>query len=550
LSWTITPTRSETNMGTKERWRIFGALGVLLSLSSQPLWAAAAIVPSTSEAQCRALQAADLSQLQDAPTQVTEIQLTEAQDGVPGYCRVRGYVAPQIGFEIRLPTSQWNGKFIEVGCGGTCGVVNASDCSVPLRKGYACIASDMGHEGSGALWAYNNLQAHLDFGFRAAHVTALAGKAITERYYSQAPRKSYFVGCSTGGRQGMIEAQRFPWDFDGIAAGAPPLNLAAMTQMWLSLAVLDKDGRSVLSPTAVQLLHKAVLAQCASRDGMKNGVLGNPLACKFDPGVLSCKSDQRGECLTQVQVDAVRKLYAGPRSTGGNNVYATAGGEVPGSELDWVNVYFSSDGRPGFLYEGISELFRYMVYAPGAGPQWNPKDLDFDRDYARLGTFQSFESAANPDLRQFQRAGGKLLFYQGWNDPLEVPREAIDYYETAEKVGGGRTETQKFLRLFVVPGMGHCGGGEGASEIDYLSYLEAWVEKGQAPDKMIGAHVDTDQFMKTHDSNSESFAAEFEKFRTDPHNISFTRPVYPYPTRAVYKGFGDPSEAANFIPAN
>jgi Tannase and feruloyl esterase len=160
---------------------------------------------------------------------------------------------------------------------------------------------------------------------------------------------------------------------------------------------------------------------------------------------------------------------------------------------------------------------------------------------------QSLSAPTNPDLRQFKRAGGKLLLYQGWNDQLEVPSAAIDYYETAERVIGGRAATQNFFRLFVIPGMGHCGGGEGADDIGYLSYLEAWVENGGAPDKMIGAHVDVSQFMKSHDENSDSFAADYETFRNDPNNVQFTRPIYPYPQRAKYRGTGDPNDASSFV---
>jgi hypothetical protein len=499
------------------------------------------------EAQCRSIQGEDFTGLEDAPTQVTESLILPTGDKST-LCRVRGYVSPQVGFELQLPTPTWNGKFVEVGCSGKCGVIDTLACVEPVHKGYACIASDMGHKGTSAdgQWAYNNLQAKIDYAYRATHVVALAGKALAAHYYRRAPGRSYFTGCSNGGRQGMIEAQRFPWDFDGIVAGAPPMNLAPLNQVWFSLSALDKDGRSVLKPADVQLLHKAVLDRCDADDGIKDGIVGNPLACKFDPAILACRAGRTDNCLTQTKLTAVQKIYSGP-VTNQSGVYS--GGEMPGSELGWVGPYFSTDGQPGSLYQYGSEGLRYLSYLPDAGPSWQPENLDFDHDYARVAMIQSLMAPTNPDLRQFQRAGGKLLMYQGWNDQLEVPKAAIDYYETAQRVIGNRAETQQFFRLFLIPGMGHCGGGDGADVIDYLTYLEAWVEQGRAPDALVGAHVDVAGFIKTHDPHREDFAAELESFRHDPSNIQFTRPVYPYPTRPQYSGQGDPRDAKSFFPA-
>ena len=460
-----------------------------------------------------------------------------ATSEAPSYCQVEGYVAPQVGFGIVLPDTHWNGKFIEVGCGGFCGSFDVSECMEPLKRGYACIASDMGHEGSGGLWAQNNLQAKIDWGYRGSHVTALAGKAITEHYYHQRPSRSYYSGCSTGGRIGMVEVQRFPWDFDGVVVGAPPLNFTAMsmTQLWGPLALRKEDGRSLLSKADAQLLHEAVLAQCDMDDGVKDGIVGNPLHCGFDPAKLACRVGQEKACLTQAQIQAVKKIYSGPVTSTGERIYV--GGAVPGSELSWSGTLFSDDGGMGFLYSYNTDKFRYAAFSPDPGPRWTALDLDFDRDYKRLGVMESLYSATNPDLRSFKRSGGKLLVYQGWNDPFEAPRGIIDYYETVERTMGGHAQTQDFFRLFVVPGMNHCSGGEGAFAIDYLSYLETWAEKGQAPDVMIGAHVNTEDL-----SNGN-------KFPLDPARVAFTRPVYPYPIRAKYKGKGDPKNAGNFGPS-
>ena len=449
-----------------------------------------------------------------------------------------------MGFEILLPLTQWNEKFIEVGCGGFCGSVDEEACKDPLRRGYACIASDMGHRGDDGLWAYNNVQAKVDWGYRGPHVVAIAGKAIVQRYFGAAPRKSYFSGCSTGGRQAMVEAQRFPWDFDGIIAGAPPINFTAnsMAQLWASLATKNKEGRSILNADSVALVHKAILEKCDLDDGVRDGVVGNPRQCRVEPAALACKGTSRAGCLTPDQIVAVKKIYAGPFvSTDSISV----GGFMPGSELGWVDIYFAADGGPGFLYSYDADKFRYAAFSPDAGPNWKPSDLNFDLDYKRLGTMEALYSATNPDLRQFKRHGGKLLVYQGWNDPLEPPGAITDYYETAERVMGNRADTQEFFRLFMIPGMDHCGGGEGAWMIDYLSYLEDWVEKGKAPEKLIGAHPRLPD-----DPVKAQEMMQSLEFPLRPSDVVFSRPIYPYPLRAKYKGAGDSTDAANFVPIN
>ncbi|HTX05748.1 MAG TPA: tannase/feruloyl esterase family alpha/beta hydrolase [Steroidobacteraceae bacterium] len=476
------------------------------------------------EAGCGSLGRANLATLPDAPTRITAANWVASHGDTPPYCRVRGYVKPQVGFEILLPGLGWNQKFIEIGCGGACGSIDSQACGDPLRRHYACIVSDAGHRSSGGdwEWAKDDLQAKIDFGYRGAHVTALAGKALTRLYYHRPPRESYFNGCSTGGRQAMVEAERFPWDFNGIIAGAPPLNFTAnsLAQLWASLAATTRAGKAILTPAAVQLVHRAVLARCDLDDGVRDGIVGNPQACDFDPGRLLCRTGQRKGCLTGRQVAAVKEIYAGPFA---GTESLSQGGYMPGSELQWIGPYFSADGGRGFLYSYNEGKFRYAAFAPDPEPGWEPTDIDFRTAYRRLGMTESLYSAANPDLRQFKRNGGKLLMYQGWNDPFEPPAATTEYYETVERLMGGRAATQSFYRLFMVPGMGHCSGGEGAWAIDYLSYLERWVERGHAPRRLVGWHLD----------------ARGAK--------SFSRPVYPYPLRAKYKGSGDPNSAGSFV---
>lgn len=494
--------------------------------------------PVTPAADCKALETRDFTTIQDAPTQITEAKLVDAGGGLPAMCLVKGYITPQVGIELRLPIENWNGKFLEVGCGGHCGMYFSMLCSGPLRKGYACIASDMGHTSTTlqAAWAYNNLQAQVDWGYRAAHVTALAGKAITQAYYERNPARSYFLGCSTGGREALVESQRFPWDFDGIVAGGDPaVNSSGwiMDFAWAIEALTGKDGRPILSSADAQMLHAAVVAKCDMDDGVKDGVISNPMACKFNPADLQCKGGSTSFCLTGEQVEAVKKVYAGPPASIVDRT--TTMGALPGSELNWV-----PGGTSGSFWgvsHYMSDLFAYSGFWPAPGPSWKLSDFDFNRDYKRLGMYAALANANNPDLRKFAALGGKLLAYFGMQD--ESPPEFPDYYETVERTMGGRAATQNFFRLFMIPGMDHCSSGAGAFAVDYLSYMEAWVEKGQAPDKLIGAHINGLTW-------SDAFGLPFPLDAQTP--VAFTRPFYPYPIRAKYKGHGDPNNAANFSP--
>jgi hypothetical protein len=493
------------------------------------------INPSTGD--CAAIAETNFSEIQDAATRVTSANVVEASGDMPAYCRVQGHVMPSVGFELRLPMSNWNGKFFEVGCGGFCGNISQTACDDPLRRGYACIASDMGTKSGriDALVFYNNLQAQIDFGFRGAHVTALAGKAITEHFYGRAPNKSYFHGCSSGGQQALSEAQRFPWDFDGIISGAPSPTFSGPMMYY------EWSGRQLLgtiSPDNLKLVYDRAMAECDANDGLKDGIINDPPACKFDPADLLCRAADRTGCLTSDQIEAVKKVYAGPTTSKGEKIYT--GGPMVGSEQTWFG---SMQGVAYYGSSGINpypiQFFRYVGFMPAQGPGGKYIEFDFDRDYKRLGMAEAlFGNANNPDLRKFAAAGGKLIMYNGWADNSDIPSDAIDYYDTTERTMGGRAATQEFFRLFMVPGMYHCRGGPGAFAIDYLSYLEAWVERGEAPDVVIGAHPDSQD------------PAEWGRFPLDPAKVSFTRPVYPYPVQVVYNGSGDPNDAAHFRPVS
>lgn len=497
-------------------------------------------------AQCQSMQTRDFQEVPDAPTQVTFAVAVEANGNNSSHCLVSGYVSPNIGIKIGLP-SQWNGRFLHSGCGGHCGSTANFEwsCAEPMRRGYACVVSDMGHQGTGGdgLWAYNNLLAKVDWGFRATHVATLAGKAITETFYKVPPNKSYFIGGSTGGRQALQEAQKFPWDFDGIVAIAPPVDLSTiyLTFAWGARVLHGKDGNPILGRRELQLLTQAALNQCDMDDEVSDQVIGDPLHCDFDPASLVCGSSVKtDQCLSQEQVDAVKKVYEGPTNSMGEKL--SPGGPLVGSELGqwdtdpsigWATSYLTANGYKKLAIEG----FRFLFFWPDAGSSWQPSEFDFDRDSRRLALRQVLYDSSNPDLRRFKLAGGKLMILQGLNDNSVLPRSTIDYYETVTRTMGGRAATQSFARLYLFPGMGHgLHGGKGAGIVDYMTAIEKWVEEGEAPDKMIAARL------KDNDPMQPII------FPIEPRRVQITRPVYPYPIRAKYKGRGNPDSADSFYP--
>lgn len=386
------------------------ALFVLIATFTQITlaWSAPATTASAGASACSAFQDMDLSGIQDAPTQVLSTEIVEASDRSPAFCKVVAYVYPEVGIEIHLPVAKdWNGKLFVAGNGGWAGGLNGGACDQSLKRRYACVTTDTGHRGRGddGLWAFDNLSAQVDFGYRAIHVATLAAKSVVSRYYAKDAQKAYFMSCSTGGYQGMVEAQRFPWDFDGIIAGAPDMDEADLTmrEVWAQRSQLNANGKPVLDSGALEILHRAALDQCDMDDGVKDGLIGNPIGCSFDPSKLLCKSGETRACLSAAQVEAAKRIYAGPPHTQERSVR----GALPGSELNW-------EFGTGTKY--TDSLFQYMIY--GTSPGWTSATYDFDRDYKRLG-MAALYTDTNPDLRRFKAAGGKLLVYQGEPTPLK-----------------------------------------------------------------------------------------------------------------------------------
>lgn len=446
---------------------------------------------------CAGLLRHSFATLPDAPTTISSAVDVPASADLPAHCQVRGFVAPQVRFEVRLPRD-WNGKFLHQGCGGLCGDVQPATCDDALARRYAIAVTDLGHQGQPwqSAWAYNNLPAEVDFAYRATHVVTVAAKAIVARHYGKPPTRSYFRGCSTGGRQGLVEAQRFPGDFDGIIAGAPVLDetgVAALHLMWSGQANLDAEGKPLLAPAHVELLHATVLEACDGLDGKRDGILDDPRRCTFDPAALACPGDApAATCLTTAQQGAVRRIYEGARNSRGEALFA--GGMSRGSEYEWVPNFVGRNGPAVFAPGGpIRELYQYLLFMPDPGPNAPVTTFDFDRDPPRLALMESLYTAQNPDLSAFRARGGKLILYHGWDDAEIPPALMLRYFDRLQATMGGAKATAQFARLYMLPGVAHCRRGPGADTADWLTHLERWVEEGKAPGAVDTFHLTTEQ---------------------------------------------------------
>ena len=424
------------------------------------------------------------------------------------FCRVAVTLKPaprsDIKAEVWMPSSGWNGKLQVVGNGGFAGTISYPAMANALAAGYAAASTDTGHTGPSSN-TFANEDVLVDFAHRAIHETTVAAKATVNGFYGNTPRFSYFAGCSTGGRQALTAAQRYPDDFNGIVAGAPASHTStqAFGQIWFAQALADPAG--ALPREKLTLVHDAVLNACDALDGAKDGVLENPLACTFDPKVLACKAgSDPASCLTGAQVTAVQKVYAGPTNPRtGKPVYV---GLERGSEPGWnpVPVGYAVD------------YFKYIVFKD---PAWDPKALNYDAHVAQAAAGGNLIfDANNPDMSAFTKRGGKLILYQGWGEPGIPPANLVRYYGEIQST---TSDAKDAVRLFMVPGMGHCGGGTGVNTFDMVTPLDQWVSTGKAP-------------------------AEIPASRVRNGVSDRTRPLCAYPQIAIYKGSGSLDDAANF----
>jgi len=505
-----------------------------LTAASSP-GAPSGIAPVLSCAQVAQL---DLGALPGASTEITSAVPLAASANAQGHwaaCDVHGTIAPQIQFELLLPTATWQGEYLQDGCGGYCGNLGiatpaAAGCA-PLTDGAFAIASDNeGHYGAAVFSASFGADPTLraSFGYQSEHQLALAAKAIIARFYGRSARHSYFDGCSQGGHEGLTEAQRYPRDFNGIISGSPAsimTELNVFYQAWNSQANTAADGSPILTLADLAPLHHAVVAACDAQDGTRDGLIADPLACHFDPGSLACNgrvSTALAFCLTPAQLSTVRKLYEGPRDGRGQLLYP--GWQLPGSELNWAAWLVPvAPGAPTIDQTIATQTLRYIVN-PGVDGDATFRDVSFTpAEFDRLTrTNDGMYDAIDPDLSAFRAAGGKLILWAGWADPAISPVGTVAYYQAVQNAMGGAQATSRFARLFMLPGVSHCSGGEGPSSFDALSAITTWVSTGHAPDSLLTASLD---------SSGKTTA---------------TRPVYPYPLIAVDTTGGPADQASSY----
>ena len=438
---------------------------------------------------------------------------------LPAFCKVAATLRPTndsvIKIEVWMPEgAAWNGKYEGTGNGGWGGSIEPGELAAGVSRGYATSSTDTGHAGASAQFALGHEEKLIDFGYRAVHGMTVAVKALIVAFYGEQPKLAYFEGCSSGGRQALMEAQRFPEDYDGIIAGSATNNWTNMMfgRIWVGQATLS-DPASYIPPAKYPVIHRAALAACDAMDGVKDGVLNEPMKCRFDPGVLACTKGADGaDCLTEAQVTAARKIYTpatNPRT--GAQIFPAM---ERGSELVWGRLA----GGPKPI-ELADDFFKYVVFEDA---KWDFRTLNFDSDVAKaMKKDGGVLSATNPDLRPFFARGGKLIAYHGWTDQQVMPENSINYYRSVvATVGAAKVDAS--YRLFMAPGMNHCSGGDGPNKFDMLSAMEAWRERGKAPDNVVASHA------------------------TDG-KIDRTRPLCAYPEVAKYKGTGSTDEAANFV---
>jgi feruloyl esterase len=478
---------------------------------------------------------ASLQQKAPAGTTITAAEMVAADKTTPAYCRVDGNVATPgntVNFRMGLPAA-WNGKFYFEGVGGFAG--SFATMKPGLDNGYASATTDTGHQGSviDASWALNNPAKRIDFAYRGTHVTAVATKALSQAYYGTAPRRAYFDGCSNGGRQALLEAQRYPEDFDGIIAGDPSMGTLGQIRRTMVSQTLLSSPEHFLSTAKISLLAKAVLDSCDAQDGLVDGLITDPRVCTFKPETLKCAGADGPNCLTSAELETVNTVHNDLKGPGGRVLTRFPLGHEDGATgwQAWMTGASQPERRPdgtlaltGRMPAGFSFQDGYLKYLAfeGADGTFDWRTFNLERDGPKLQPFMDVFSPTSTDLSKLRARGGKLLLYHGWADPAISALGTIAYYDDVVKKAGGRQQSDKFVELFLAPGMHHCqANGPGPNRFDMLTALDEWAEKGTAPSRVVASHATAGV-------------------------VDRTRPLCPYPQVAKYSGRGSIDAAENF----
>ena len=488
-------------------------------------------IPTGTAGRCEGLSGLDLIDMK-----ITQAETVVATEAGPSHCRVSGVIEREINFELLLP-EEWNGRFMMGGGGGfvRTPIENQALLSVAfgfgsdaLARGYATVATDTGHVSSGidASWALNNGERQENWGHRAIHLTSDAAKSVIRHYYDRNPAYSYFIGCSRGGGQGMMESQRYPDDFNGIVAGAPAYHWTALTAgMLQTQQALYPDGdisSPVISSDTQALLAEAIGTACDAQDGVEDDVLNDPRSCDFKvDGLPRCPGDQPGsDCVTAAQLTAIKSIYDGPTSNG-DRIFSgfPLGGESDSGGWDsWITGTRPNRNRedPTRHFAFGTQFYKYFVFNDA---DWDSTAYDFSTWKDDVRTVSGVVDAVSTDLSAFNTSGGKLIMWTGWSDPAVTALGTVDYYEAVETED---PNVRGYARLYMLPGVLHCTGGPGASQVDWIEAIRLWVEEGRAPERLVARKIG------------------------DSQDIVMTRPVCPYPQVAVYDGEGDSNDAGSF----
>lgn len=522
--------------------------GVGLQTTSAQAAAMASLPVVTPVISCEALGGIDLAPIVGATVRSQKASVLDTPKGK--FCKVTGQTAPAISFEVDLPIEHWTQRFLQGGCGGLCGmtrvgVSNAGACAPALNGEFVMAGDDMGHTGPMMGLAQGEFgkdpQKRIDFAYRANHVTALAAKALTAAFYGQSAKYSYFVGCSDGGREALTEAQRFPEDFNGISAGAPAALFTVQNSFYHAWNVRGNqraDGSNILLQSRVGILHDAIIRHCGTLSGVKDGILEEPRACHFDPAWVQCPVGQSNtsHCLTTEETQAALRLYEGATDAVGHPYII--GGPLPGSELQWaLPATVSGESMSnGIAASAIAYIIPPVVDEKAA-------DLSLflfnDATFALMSKLAPLYNAENTNLRAFYKRGGRLILWHGLADQSISPLNTIAYYQGVQREMG-MTQTDRFLKFYLLPGVGHCGNGEGFPQVDFLSPLMAWTEAGATP-AAIRTERPTQGNAPMGPMSSQPYA--------QPNTVATaSRPVYPYPYIAHYTGAGDVNDERNYQP--
>jgi len=499
------------------------------------------IAPSIS---CSGASSINLLTLSGANAEITSTTSVAASANPAGdwaACEVQGIITPETHFTLYLPTSTYAGEYLQEGCGGGCGSVNVSEptaatgCTQSTDGNFAVAADDEGHEGSGfSVMAFQDPEMKAVFGYSSEHQLALVSKAILKGFYGSAPTESYFDGCSDGGREALIEAQRYPTDFNGIIAGSPAsiqTELNAFEEAWNAQANTGAGGVPILTNADLAPLHTAVLQACGGSTAVTLGYLSDPLACDWNPAGIECKTGQTSTssdfCLTAAQVETVDKLYSGVRDSSGELLYP--GYELRGSELNWAGWIVPSGNQESGAIDANIATTAWQSWITPTGTfdgSANYMDVKFTKaDFEKVTAENDGElDATDPNLSAFEKAGGKLILWAGYSDPAINPAGTISYYQAVVKTMGGLNATEQFAKLFLLPGVAHCGGGQGPNNFDALTAITDWVTKDSAPSSLLATST-----------NSSG-------------TVTASLPIYAYPNIAVDTTGGSITSASSYTP--